>query len=129
MIPRVTDLNLEELEREETHKLWVELVRDGLGRATSVPVLVARGAHKGPVVGITAAVHGNELNGIPVIHRLLRNLPAAELRGTAGMQDLLHRLIELCVQLGVESCRINERVPNVNVKASASAGKQPPRCE
>lgn len=82
MIPRVTDLNLSDLEREETHKLWVELVRDGLGRATSVPVLVARGAHKGPVVGITAAVHGNELNGIPVIHRLFRNLPPAELRGT-----------------------------------------------
>jgi predicted deacylase len=37
----------------------------------------------GPVVGVTAAIHGNELNGIMVIHRLLREIVVTGLRGGA----------------------------------------------
>ncbi|KAK5797167.1 succinylglutamate desuccinylase/aspartoacylase [Linnemannia elongata] len=36
-----------------------------------VPVIVAKGVRPGPVVGLTAALHGNELNGIPLTHRLV----------------------------------------------------------
>ena len=43
--------------------------------------MVAKGTVTGPVVGITSAVHGNELNGIPVIHRLFRQLDCAKLCG------------------------------------------------
>lgn len=39
-----------------------------MGGFTSIPVMVARGAIPGHVIGITAALHGNELNGIPLIH-------------------------------------------------------------
>ena len=39
-------------------------MKNGLGEWTRVPVLVARGVEEGPVLAITAAVHGNELNGI-----------------------------------------------------------------
>lgn len=34
------------------------------------------------MVGITAAVHGNELNGIPTIHRLLKTIDPHRLRGS-----------------------------------------------
>jgi predicted deacylase len=44
--------------------------------------MVARGVEKGPVLGITAAVHGNELNGLPVIQRLFETLDVTHLRGT-----------------------------------------------
>lgn len=43
---------------------------------------VACGAFTGPVVGITAAVHGNELNGIPLIHRLFHEIDCGTLCGT-----------------------------------------------
>jgi predicted deacylase len=47
-----------------------------------VSVLVARGRHPGQVVGLTAALHGNELNGIPAIHSLFRRIDPQELHGT-----------------------------------------------
>lgn len=60
----------------------IRLVEDALGRSLSVPALIARGAEPGPVLGVTAAVHGNELNGIPAIHRLIEQLDCDQLRGT-----------------------------------------------
>ena len=39
--------------------------------ATPVPVLVAHGANPGPVLCLTAAVHGDELNGIEMVRRLM----------------------------------------------------------
>ncbi|MCA9651468.1 MAG: succinylglutamate desuccinylase/aspartoacylase family protein [Myxococcales bacterium] len=62
--------------------MLLSLTSDALGQAIQIPVLVARGKRPGPVVGITAAVHGNELNGIPVIHHLFAALEGKPLRGT-----------------------------------------------
>ena len=41
---------------------------NALSGMVTIPVMVARGMIPGNVVGITAALHGNELNGIPLIH-------------------------------------------------------------
>jgi len=79
---RVDRLDPEALPRDSKVNLLVDLVHDGLGRALQVPVLVARGKRPGPVFGLTAALHGNELNGIPVIHRLFDKLDCNTLRGT-----------------------------------------------
>jgi predicted deacylase len=82
-MPAVVDaLELEPLARGEIHKRWVRMAQDAAGRDINVPVVVARGRRQGPVVGITAAVHGNELNGIPIIHRLMDNVDATDLKGT-----------------------------------------------
>lgn len=61
--------------------LALESVADGLGWDLYLPVLMVRGIEDGPVLGLTAAVHGNELNGIPAIHRLLERLEPRKLRG------------------------------------------------
>lgn len=63
-------------------RYWIHLVNDGMGLPVYLPVLVARGREDGPVLGLTAAVHGNELNGIPVIQRLFKEIDPRELRGT-----------------------------------------------
>jgi len=76
------ELRLEDLPRGELSRVRLEIAHDGLGRPLRLPVLVARGARDGPVFGITAAVHGNELNGIPVIHGLLDQLNLSNLSGT-----------------------------------------------
>lgn len=48
----------------------------------TIPVRVIRGRRSGPTVFISAAIHGDELNGIEIIRRL-RNLPALKkLKGT-----------------------------------------------
>lgn len=68
------NLVLEELPLGQTSKLYVRLAGTGMGTPIYVPTIVVRGPEEGPIVGITAAIHGNELNGIPVIHRLLQDL-------------------------------------------------------
>jgi len=50
--------------------------------ATPVPVLVAHGNEPGPRLCLTAAVHGDELNGIEMVRRLMYELEPGELAGT-----------------------------------------------
>ncbi|MEO0321370.1 MAG: succinylglutamate desuccinylase/aspartoacylase family protein [Myxococcota bacterium] len=65
------------------HHLAVALISDGTSQPVRAPVIVVKGAAgPGPVFGLTAAVHGNELNGIPTIHRLMRTIDPATLEGT-----------------------------------------------
>ena len=60
---------------------WLEVVHNGIGAPVQIPVLVGRGKEAGPVLGITAAIHGNELNGIAVIQKLFATLDVSRLRG------------------------------------------------
>jgi len=50
--------------------------------ATPVPVLVAHGKEPGPRLCLTAAVHGDELNGIEMVRRLMYELEPDQLAGT-----------------------------------------------
>ena len=63
-------------------RYWLQIVTDGMGVPIHVPIIVARGSQEGKVLGLTAAVHGNELNGIPVIQRLFKEINIKELKGT-----------------------------------------------
>lgn len=75
-------LDVEALPRGQVTRLGLSLVRDELGSPLRLPVLVARGAADGPVFGITCALHGDEINGLAVVHRLMRWLDVGALRGT-----------------------------------------------
>ena len=63
-------------------RLAVELIHDGAGHPLHIPVIVARGVEHGPVFGVTAAVHGNEVNGVRVIQELFRDVDPKALVGT-----------------------------------------------
>ncbi len=78
----VESLDLEQIPSGRPVRLWLEIVHDSLGMPLAVPVVVLKGERPGPVFGITAAVHGNELNGLPVIHRLTERIDVAKVRGT-----------------------------------------------
>lgn len=80
--PIIKDLDLDSVERGRIQKFWIQLATDGVGMPIAVPVMVARGKTDGPIVGITAAVHGNELNGLPVIQRLFSEIDLDQLSGT-----------------------------------------------
>ena len=51
------------------------------GFAVPVPVIVLNGTGPGPVICLTGAVHGDELNGIEVIRRVLDDIQVDELNG------------------------------------------------
>ncbi|MDX1515197.1 MAG: M14 family metallopeptidase [Woeseiaceae bacterium] len=52
------------------------------GTSLSMPVRVVCGRRKGPVLVVSAAIHGDELNGVEIIRRLLKRKTIQSLRGT-----------------------------------------------
>lgn len=48
----------------------------------SIPVHVVRGKKPGPVLCVTAAMHGDEVNGVEIIRRLLKRKDIRKLKGT-----------------------------------------------
>ena len=52
------------------------------GAQIPTPVLVAHGLNPGPTMCVTAAVHGDELNGIEAVRRFMYSIKPDKLRGT-----------------------------------------------
>ncbi|NMH61385.1 succinylglutamate desuccinylase/aspartoacylase family protein [Alteromonas sp. MYP5] len=48
----------------------------------SIPVYVKRGKRPGPTLFVSAAIHGDELNGIEIVSRLISSKSIEKLRGT-----------------------------------------------
>ena len=51
------------------------------GVSVSTPVLVMNGTTPGPTLCLTAAVHGDELNGIEMVRRVMHDIDPADLSG------------------------------------------------
>jgi predicted deacylase len=81
-IPVVKEFVLNDTPPQSIRHYWLQIISNPLGSPICVPLMVARGKEDFPVLGVTAAVHGNELNGIPVIQRLFGEIDVQELKGT-----------------------------------------------
>lgn len=77
-------LEVGDLPAAATTRLWFRAGESALAQPWLVPVIVVKGARPGPRLLITAGIHGDELNGIAVIHRLAETDPAT-LAGTLVM--------------------------------------------
>lgn len=75
-------LHLEEFEAGKVHEAWLHIINNGIGEPVRIPLIIAKGTQAGPTLGLTAALHGNELNGIPLIHDLFAHLDLAQLKGS-----------------------------------------------
>lgn len=60
------------------------------GGADSLAVIIAQGEKEGPVIWLTANIHGNEVAGILVLHRLLQDDLPQKLSGTVVMMPSLN---------------------------------------
>jgi predicted deacylase len=78
----VESFDLSQFEPGTTNKLRVSMVGNGMGGLINVPVVVLRGAEDGPVMGLTAVIHGNELNGMRVIQKIIAHVKPRRLRGS-----------------------------------------------
>jgi len=63
-------------------RLKIPLARRVTGAEVSLPVEVVNGSKPGPRLFICAAVHGDEINGVEIIRRILRRRLVRGLRGT-----------------------------------------------
>ena len=52
------------------------------GSQIETPVTVIRGANAGPTLCLTAAVHGDELNGVEIVRRVMAGIDPEELSGS-----------------------------------------------
>jgi len=68
---------------EPGRKVQIELpfARVVTGATESLPVKVINGRSAGPNIWLSAAIHGDELNGIQIIRRVIKDLDAKNLRG------------------------------------------------
>lgn len=52
------------------------------GTPVALPVIVVHGKEPGPVLWLSAAIHGDEINGVEIVRRVLADLDPSELGGT-----------------------------------------------
>ncbi len=52
------------------------------GQSASMPVRIVHGAKPGPVLFVSAAIHGDEITGVEIIRRLLKRISPKSLSGT-----------------------------------------------
>lgn len=72
----------DEVPAGERRHLRYEISETYLGDAVEIPVTVVNGAHDGPTVVMTAALHGDELNGVKVMQEVGARYDPAEIHGT-----------------------------------------------
>lgn len=77
----ITSLELEDY-APGLHYLQFQAGARNTGAPIWVPVIVMVGEAPGPRLLLTSAVHGDELNGISVIHGLLERIDPSRLKGT-----------------------------------------------
>jgi hypothetical protein len=58
----------------------------------NVPVIVIRGHERGPTAFLTAAIHGDELNGVEIVRRVMTSLTPDQLRGTLICVPVVNRV-------------------------------------
>ena len=75
-------LHLDAIPNGSLKKYWLHIATNGIGRPIYVPVMVAKGAEPGTTLGLTAAIHGNEINGMAIVQRLFREIDVHKIRGT-----------------------------------------------
>lgn len=71
----------EAAEPGQTVRTWSEIGENYLGVRNRLPYILIRGAHDGPRGVILATIHGDELNGIQIIHKLAELLDPQQLKG------------------------------------------------
>src|SRR5262245_9636328 len=62
------------------------------GFALSVPVLTINGARPGPRIGVSAMIHGDELDGLLIVRELWRTVDPSELAGSLWLMPVANPL-------------------------------------
>jgi predicted deacylase len=66
----------------ERRRLFLRASESFAGDSVEIPVLAVRGKRAGPVVCMTAGVHGDELNGIEIVRHFFEHADPKRLSGT-----------------------------------------------
>ncbi len=81
-VPVISQLNIDDLEPGKKHRFFFQGVQMGTGQHWYVPIVVAKGDRSGKCIALTAGVHGDELNPVNTVQRILAGLDPASMSGT-----------------------------------------------
>ncbi len=81
-VPPAFEIAGETIPAGERRILAIPVTRQLTGLAASLALQVLHGARPGPCVFVSAAIHGDEINGIAIIQKLAKQLDPREMRGT-----------------------------------------------
>jgi predicted deacylase len=110
--PISDEISIEDFPENSINYFWLNLTYDGLGQPVQLPIMLARGKHSGKTIGLTAAVHGNELNGISVIQRVFNGLDTSKLSGNIiGIPVVNIPAFEAGVRFFTDGADINRIMP------------------
>jgi len=62
-------------------RVELNVARLATGTWVTIPITVLRGSRPGPNLWLSAAIHGDELNGVEIVRRVLPKIPVDKLRG------------------------------------------------
>lgn len=128
----IDKLDVSDLAPGKAHRFWFRVSDNAIGQGWYVPVIVVRGAQPGHRLLLTAGIHGDELNGIDVIHRLVGKIDPARLSGTMiavpglNTPGLLHHTRAFTPGDGVDGANLNRLMPgdpSSSDRASLYAGR------
>lgn len=78
----ISQLDVADLAAGKTHRFLFEGATDGIGQAYYVPVIVAKGAKEGPKLILNSGIHGDEVNGVRTVQKIMAGIDATQLSGT-----------------------------------------------
>lgn len=98
----------------EKKNVYVKISELYITTPVSIPVTVINGLYQGPVLLVTSATHGNELNGIEIIRRLRQIINPHKLYGTLLLAPILNPLSFLTKQRDMpDGADLNRAFPGV----------------
>ena len=75
-------IDLASFKPNSKQNIWLKISENALGTDIVIPVIILKGDSDKPVLGITAAIHGDEINGTSIIHHLTDKVDVNKLKGT-----------------------------------------------
>jgi predicted deacylase len=66
----------------ETREIYLKVSESYLASSIQIPVTVIRGSQPGPTAFVMAALHGDEINGVDIVRRLIFDIDHEYLSGT-----------------------------------------------
>ncbi|CAK7208950.1 hypothetical protein SCUCBS95973_000286 [Sporothrix curviconia] len=93
-ISRISTLDVSAMPTDTVCRFQLSLTSTALG-SVDIPIFAYRSSNPGPTVGITCAVHGNEVNGIPVVQQLFRDMGSGFSNEHASSHSTEHNLLPM----------------------------------
>jgi predicted deacylase len=84
----ISEFELSALPNRQRHYGWLEVATRADGSAWRLPLLTVTGEEQGPVLVVTAGVHGDEYEGIEAIAEVYRRVTPSELRESLIMMPV-----------------------------------------